>query len=485
MYVILGCGSVGYKVASTLQARGEEVFVIDASESRVQNLRDGNLNAAVGDLRNLDPFKDTLAKADAVLMLASEVEANEAAIGFLREHFPDARIIARAVDPPSRDALKKAGADEVILPQEVLARSVERRLRDVQMEARVRALRRLLMQARAMGIFLQSNPDPDAISSAMALEHIARTLNPEIEVHKWAKGQVGRPENQAMINLLQVELHHVSDAEEARDIVASVDLVALVDVSVAGKNNPLPEDVVPNIVFDHHPTDEDRIKADFQDVRPGVGATATILTGYLRELGITPTPPIATALMYGIRTDTKVLTDKVDTDDLEAVRYLGALMDTETLRRIESPPMSSEQAAVLGRAIDGMKKRGSLVVSFLGLVPSQDFLGYVADFLLTIEGVDTVVVFGLVEGTIHVSSRSRDVRVHLGKVMEGLFGPNKGGGHAHMAGAQIPVDVFVEIQDSREFLSSVETALSTKFLRALGHSSAAEKERSAKRADEE
>ena len=345
----------------------------------------------------------------------------------------------------------------------------------------MRSLKRLLGNARSLAIFLQSNADPDAISSAMALEYIARSINPDIEVGKWTKGHVGRPENQAMINLLQVDLKQIEEADEARAVAQDADLIALVDVSVAGKNNPLPEDLVPNIVFDHHPTDEERIKADFQDVRPSVGATATLLTAYLRELQLTPPPEIATALMYGIRTDTKVLTDKVDTDDLEAVRYLGALLDPEMLRRIESPPMSSEQAAVLGRAIDGMQKRGSLVVSFLGIVPSADVLSYVADFLLLIEGVDTVVVYGLVEGTIHVSARSRDVRVHLGRVMESLFGPNRGGGHAHMAGAQIPVDVFVDIQDTKQFLESVDTALKAKFLKALGHSVAAEKERAAKR----
>jgi nanoRNase/pAp phosphatase (c-di-AMP/oligoRNAs hydrolase) len=470
VYVILGCGSVGFKAASTLQSRGEEVFVVDSSESRVQNLRDGNLNAAVGDLRNLDPFDDQLERANAVLVLSSDVDANQEGVEYLRKHFQQARIIARATDPPSRDALKKAGADEVILPQEVLARSVERRLRDVEMEARVRSLKRLLLDARSLGIFLQSNPDPDAISSAMALEFIANSLNPEVEVRKVTKGEVGRPENQAMMNLLAVQLEQAEDSEEAREVVNDVDLVALVDVSVAGKNNPLPEDVVPNVVFDHHPTDEDRIKGDFQDVRPGVGSTATLLTGYLRELGVTPDSDIATALMYGIRTDTKVLTGKVDTEDLEAVRYLGALMDSDVLRRIETPPMSSDQVTVLGRAIEGMTKRGSLVVSFLSVVPQPDYLSYIADFLLDIEGVDTVVVYGLVEGTIHVSARSRDVRVNLGNTMEDLFGPDRGGGHAHMAGAQIPVDVFVEIQEREEFLESVRGALSDKFLRAFGHS---------------
>ncbi len=478
MYVILGCGSVGFKVASTLQARGEEVFVVDASEARVQNLRDGNLNAAVGDLRDLDPFRDQLERAEAILVLSSEVDANQEGVVWLRKHFQEARIIARATDPPSKEALKKAGADEVILPQEVLARSVERRLRDVQMEGRVRALKRLLLDARSLAIFLQSNPDPDAISSALALEFIAQSLNPEIQVRKVTKGEVGRPENQAMMNLLSIDLEQVTDTEQAHKIASSADLVALVDVSVAGKNNPLPEDIVPNIVFDHHPTDEERIKGDFQDVRPGVGATATLLTGYLRELGVTPTSEIATALMYGIRTDTKVLTGKVDTEDLEAVRYLGALMDSEILRRIESPPMSSDQITVLGRAIEGMDKRGSLVVSFLGVVPQSDYLSYIADFLLDIEGVDTVVVYGVVMGTIHISARSRDVRVHLGKTMEELFGPNKGGGHAHMAGAQIPVDVFVEIQDRDEFLNSVEAAFHQKFLRAFGHRVQDESDRS-------
>ena len=42
-------------------------------------------------------------------------------------------------------------------------------------------------------------------------------------------------------------------------------------------------------------------QSSFIDIRPGVGATASILTQYLQELDVPVDKRVATALLYGIR----------------------------------------------------------------------------------------------------------------------------------------------------------------------------------------
>ena len=60
-----------------------------------------------------------------------------------------------------------------------------------------------------------------------------------------------------------------------------------------------------SLVIDHHPIlPEHPVTAPFVDIRPDYGATSSILTGYLLNLGIRPGKLLATALVYGIKADT-------------------------------------------------------------------------------------------------------------------------------------------------------------------------------------
>jgi len=49
-----------------------------------------------------------------------------------------------------------------------------------------------------------------------------------------------------------------------------------------------------SIVIDHHQADIEEIRAEYVDIRPNIGATATIMTKYLQDLDI----PIKTELAY-------------------------------------------------------------------------------------------------------------------------------------------------------------------------------------------
>ncbi|OYR78369.1 RNA-binding protein, partial [Halorubrum sp. E3] len=63
-----------------------------------------------------------------------------------------------------------------------------------------------------------------------------------------------------------------------------------------------------------------------------------------------------------------------------------------------------------------------------------------ADELIQLEGVSAVVVIGERDGTVHLSGRSRDDRVHMGNAIAAVLddGDNSnGGGHSRMGGGTI------------------------------------------------
>jgi Trk K+ transport system NAD-binding subunit len=94
-YAILGCGSVGHAVADELVAEGKDVLILDADEGRVEALRDQDLDARQGDIKN-ESVAEAVADRDVILILSSDVEANAAAVQNIRGRDGDQYIVARA-----------------------------------------------------------------------------------------------------------------------------------------------------------------------------------------------------------------------------------------------------------------------------------------------------------------------------------------------------------------------------------------------------
>ena len=148
-------------------------------------------------------------------------------------------------------------------------------------------------------ILVHNNPDPDAIASAVALKFLlAEQLG--IESHIAHGGIIGRAENKALVRCLGFPLRQLSDLNLDKPLP-----VAYVDTQPDTGHHAAPAASVVTIVIDHHPLREATGAAKYVDVREDVGAVSTILTEYLQAAGLEPTPLLATALFYGIKTDTR------------------------------------------------------------------------------------------------------------------------------------------------------------------------------------
>ncbi|MEK7822164.1 MAG: bifunctional oligoribonuclease/PAP phosphatase NrnA, partial [Planctomycetota bacterium] len=318
---------------------------------------------------------------------------------------------------------------------------------------------------RQLAIFLQDNPDPDAIASGLALKRIAEKC--EVESRIYYGGNIGHQQNRALVNLLGTELIQLTTGREVKEVLSNAGKVALVEASTPSRNNILPEEFVPDIIVDHHQTDISTVKGRFVDIEDKIGATSTIMTRYLRLFGIKPDAPLATALLYGIKVDTLGFTRNTTAQDMEAVAYLSPLIDHNLLKEVESPPMSSETLDIIGRAIRSREIRGSYLASFVEFINDRDALPQAAEVMLQLEGVDTVLISGICGDKVYLSARSRDTRVNLGLLLQKAFGQGAGG-HATMAAGTIELGIFGVVTDKKALLKVTSDAVKKRFFSVVG-----------------
>ncbi|MCX9011922.1 MAG: DHH family phosphoesterase [Candidatus Methanoperedens sp.] len=468
VYAILGSGGIGLALANELGTRNKNIILIDNDSAKVETLKEQNLNAIFGDIEDASVLgKLDLQHLRSVFIVSSDIEANKHALVFIKKTAPDIQIVARAQDYQQKEELETAGADLVVLPSKLphkaIALAVVQYIEKITSVKLAQDLKKLISTVGdgKFAIIVHNNPDPDAISSAMGLKEIAGSVGVKAEI--LYKGQIGHHENKAFINLLDVELDQSKDFKST-----DYRKIALIECSVPGVNNLLPADTPVSIVIDHHQADIDEVKAEYIDIRPNIGATATIMTKYLQDLEIPIKTELATALLYGIKVDTDDFRRNTDPADFMAAAYLYPLANHDILSKFETPSRSVEEIDVLGEAIKNRDIKGSYLLSNVGTIHNRDTLAQAADYLLTLEGITTTIVFGLGEDHIYISGRSRDMRINIGKVMQDAFGSDKAGGHAMLAGAQIPLGVFGGTKDKQTLIKLAEEVVVKQLLIVIG-----------------
>ena len=465
-YCIFGCGTNGYNIILELAREQERVLVVDKDESRVRHLRDQKYDAYQRDLTSPDLLTG-LPAFEIAFVMTGDGEANLAAVLTIKQRYPGVRVVARSADPVNGQKLTAAGAEFVLYPQEVVARAAILQIRKQDSSRISQRLFSLLSGWEGtLGIITHKNPDPDAISSAMALGEIARHANGKsLSTRIFYEGNIGHQENRTFVNLLDIKMERLT-----AEALQKCTYLALVDCSGPGANNDVPPQTRINIIIDHHKEGKHiATQSSFVDIRPGVGATASILTQYLQELDIPVDRRVATALLYGIRTDTKEFKRNVTPQDLNYAGFLLPLTDADLLDKIMSPSMSQETLEVIGNAIQNRKIQSGYLFSNVGYVMNRDALPQAADLLISLEGVNTAIVYGITDNDIVISARNRDIRLHIGNALSEAFGEmGDAGGHPNMAAATLPLHYFGKVENKSQLLDFVIDPILQKFKNLVG-----------------
>lgn len=297
--------------------------------------------------------------------------------------------------------------------------------------SKVRALRAMCEAAKKLLILIYGNPDPDALSSAWALRTLVKR-NADNSTIAYT-GQIGRVENQALIETLALPVEKFNPERRGE-----YDLIATVD----GQPAFFPaEPAIPfDIVIDHHPKTKP-VTARFVDIRPNVGATASILTGYLLDAGEKIHRRLATALFYALRTDTQYFQRFLADEDLTALRVLSRTADENTIRRIELSHFPIDTLDYFGIALVKRLVAREVVFTNLGHVKSADICVHVAEFFIKVTSISWSIVAGVFADTLVVVFRCDGYHSDAGKIARAAFAEiGRAGGHRTMARAEVPID---------------------------------------------
>jgi nanoRNase/pAp phosphatase (c-di-AMP/oligoRNAs hydrolase) len=300
--------------------------------------------------------------------------------------------------------------------------------------ARVQQYQRYFSDAERVLIMLHNDPDPDALASGLALRNVLRRTKTTAIIG--AIQGVTRPENLRMVNLLDIHIEAIS-----QESLKEYDRIAMVDVQPHYFGGLI--DRV-DLVIDHHP-EQPGYTAVFKDIRADYGSTCTILTEHLRAVDVNISERTATAMLYAIKSDTLFFNRSTSRVDLEAFSFLYPLADAALIRKMEGAEITRERLDYVTRAHAVGILSDQVFSAFLGSMPREDFIPYVADFFLQLEDVKWTVIAGIVGDSLVVSVRNLGYTKNAGEFVRRLFADiGSAGGHRAMAKAVVPLRAFRE-----------------------------------------
>lgn len=395
---------------------------------------------------------------DDFALVSEEGAFVRAAVAAVHEAAPHAPILVmsdkvQADDLPDHPCLRGAGLRTLIRDD------VDQEFAHLANLRRVVELRSLLQGREKVGILLQPDPDPDGIAVGYGLRALLGRKSPTAPLISF--GEVQRPENRAMVQALGIEVRTITPDE-----LDEFDGLALVDVqpTVFGESPPARVLSV-DVVIDHHP-ERTGYDAVMRDIRTSYGATATILTEYMRAIGMEIRPKLATALLYGIKSDTQLLGRDTSSADMQAFAYLHSCYSPALLRRIERPALPADGLRALGRALGNTQVEEGVHLLVLGRV-REDVIPQVADLGLQAEGAEWSVAAGIVGSDLVFSVRNVGYVRAAGEVVRAIVeGLGVGGGHRSMAKGIVPLKNFRKVH-KRADRATVRKALLAAFVRAI------------------
>jgi nanoRNase/pAp phosphatase (c-di-AMP/oligoRNAs hydrolase) len=318
-----------------------------------------------------------------------------------------------------------------------------------EMETALKGCRKLL-------IIAHDNPDPDSLSCAATLRYI---LAKKFKIpSKIAYGGIiGRAENRTMVQLLKLPVYPIGDID-----LGKYKHFALLDTQPGTGNNSLPHSLKATIVIDHHPL-RPTTKADFLDIRDEYGATATILTEYLAASGLEIPTALATALYYGLISETQNMGREAKDVDREAGHLLFQYTNKKILSKIEHPKLSRNYFLNLSQALSRAYTYRNIIVSKLGMIQNPDHVPFIADMLLQLERISWSLVLGRFGDRILLSVRTMQTRANAGHLAQKLVAPlGKAGGHGMIAGGKIMCSEL-----SEEQIEQVQDEVIQKFIKFI------------------
>jgi nanoRNase/pAp phosphatase (c-di-AMP/oligoRNAs hydrolase) len=273
--------------------------------------------------------------------------------------------------------------------------------------------------------------DPDAMASALALRRLLWRKVKKVLIYRI--NRIKRTDNLAFVGLLDVDQKHIREIKRSK-----ITKWAVLDAQPNHREKFAGYEF--DIIIDHHPV-LPTTKGRFVDIRENYGATSTIMTEYLRGAKIKPSTRLATALFYGIKTDTHNFVKECIPNDISAFRYLYQFTNMNIIRKIESSEITRKTLSKIRIATDRLTFLDGIAFVHMDKVDNPDILVILADFFMKLAEARWSIVSGVYGKDLVIILRNASLQGNAGKTAQKLFSGWGGtaGGHMGAARAEIPL----------------------------------------------
>jgi nanoRNase/pAp phosphatase (c-di-AMP/oligoRNAs hydrolase) len=323
-------------------------------------------------------------------------------------------------------------------------------------------------------IAIKGYPDPDNIATALTLQWLASHYDIHSTIIHFE--EISHHENRALVKKLDLELEQWTPERD----LSEFSFFSINDSQSVELPFKLPAECELLTFVDHHRT-LGTVRGHFVDIREQVGSTSAIYAQYLMDSPVPFTGDnpeetrIATALMHGIRTDTDNFVNAT-AEDFRASEYIAKFVDKDLLALISRQSIPAKTMDLTQVALQRKDIRSNFMFCGVGFVREEDRdgIGQCADYLLNREGIDTVIVYGVVGNEfIDGSLRTKSHVLDPDKWLKDVFGQDKngnyyGGGRKDKGGFQIPLGVLARCPDKELLWILIKKTMDELFYEKIG-----------------
>ncbi len=291
-----------------------------------------------------------------------------------------------------------------------------------------------LLAFNQITIQCHDNPDADALGSGFALYTYLKEKGKDVSLIYGGANRIRKSNLVLMIQMLKIPIKYCEKIEEP-------ELLITVDCRY-GEGNVTRFPAKNIAVIDHH-----RITGELpplSDVKSNLGSCATLIWQLLKDEGYdtNANEDLATALYYGLYTDTNELTTishPLDRDLRDEADF-----DIATITRFKNANLSLEELDIVGASLlrsDYNDDYNFVVVRANPCDPN--ILGIISDLILAVDSVNVCLVFCVVGSSVKFSVRSCVREVKASELAQAISaGIGSGGGHIVKAGGRINMDLL-------------------------------------------
>ena len=274
------------------------------------------------------------------------------------------------------------------------------------------------------------NPDADALASGYALLYYFRKMGKNPAFIYRGANKIRKSNLLIMLASLEIPVSYEPDFDRVPQLLITCDCQH-------GQKNVSMTKAQTVAVIDHHQITVSL--PELCEVRSTVGSCSTVVWDLIREEGldVNEDKHVATALYYGLYTDTNRLSEvshPLDRDMLDTL-----IINRSVITEMSNSNISLEELKITGKAIldyDYHEDRRYLIIRSEPCDPN--ILGVISDFAMETAEVDVCVAYYKSATELKFSVRSCVKEVHANEVAEFIAdGIGGGGGHLYKAGGTI------------------------------------------------